>query len=194
MEKKGKLKIGIFGGSFNPPHIGHLAIANYICEFDDIDEVWFMVTPHNPLKEESELMSDEFRLNLMRLAIDGYPKFKVSDFEFSLPRPTYTITTLNKLKEKYPGIDFTLIIGADNWQLFNKWKDSDKIINSFEIIIYPRKGYEIDVDNLPENIKVSDAPIIEVSSTFIRESMKMGKDMRFFLPQGVYNELHKISL
>ena len=193
MEKKGKLKIGIFGGSFNPPHIGHLTIANYICEFDDIDEVWFMVTPHNPLKEESELMSDEFRLNLMRLAIDGYPKFKVSDFEFYLPRPTYTITTLNKLKEKYPDIDFTLIIGADNWKLFNKWKDSDKIINSFEIIIYPRKGYEIDVDNLPENIKVSDAPIIEVSSTFIRDSIKMGKDMRFFLPQGVYNELHKIS-
>ena len=98
-----------------------------------------------------------------------------------------------ELKEKYPDIDFTLIIGADNWKLFNKWKDSDKIINSFEIIIYPRKGYEIDVDNLPENIKVSDAPIIEVSSTFIRESIKMGKDMRFFLPQGVYNELHKIS-
>lgn len=193
MEKKGKVKIGIFGGSFNPPHIGHLAIANYICEFDDIDEVWFMVTPHNPLKEESELMNNEFRLNLLRLAIDGYPKFKVSDFEFSLPRPSYTINTLNKLKEIYPDKEFSLIIGADNWQLFNKWKDSDKIIESFKIVVYPREGYNIERDKLPENVKITDAPIIEVSSTFIRESFKEGKDMRFLLPESVYNELKNFS-
>lgn len=192
MEKKSKVRTGIFGGSFNPPHIGHLAIANYICEFEDLDEVWFMVSPHNPFKQESELMDDELRLKLMHLAVEDYPRFKVSDFEFSLPRPSYSINTLEKLKEKYPDRLFTLIIGADNWQVFNKWKDADKIIDSFDIFVYPRKGYEIDKQSLPENVKLSNAPIIEISSTFIRESFNEGKDVRFFLPEKVYKELKKV--
>jgi len=191
MEKKGKIRTGIFGGSFNPPHIGHLAIANYICEFEKLDEVWFMVSPHNPFKDESELMSDDLRLKLMQLAIDEYPKFKVSDIEFYLPRPSYSINTLQKLKESYPDRLFTLIIGADNWQVFNKWKDADKIIDSFEIFVYPRGGYEIDELNLPKNVKITNSPIIEISSTFIRESFIEGKDLRFFLPEKVYTELKK---
>ncbi len=112
------MKTGIFSGSFNPLHIGHLALANYLCEYEGLDEVWFLVTPHNPLKEEDELMDDTFRLKLVQLAIAGYPKFKASDIEFNLPRPSYTIHTLDKLKETYPDREFHLIIGSDNWTLF----------------------------------------------------------------------------
>jgi Nicotinic acid mononucleotide adenylyltransferase len=127
----------------------------------------------------------------MKLAVEDYPKFKVSDFEFSLPRPSYTINTLEKLKETYPDISFTLIIGADNWNVFNKWKDSDNIISSFNILVYPRKGFDIDITSLPQNVKISDAPIIEISSTFIRKSLKENKDVRFFLPDKVYIELKR---
>lgn len=141
MEKKIKIKTGIFGGSFNPIHIGHLALANYLCEFNNLDELWFLVSPHNPLKSQEDLLDDNLRLELTKLAIEGYDKFKVSDFEFNLPRPSYSINTLNKLKEAYPEREFVLIIGADNWKFFDKWKDSKKILSDFSIIVYPRMGY-----------------------------------------------------
>lgn len=182
-----KKKIAIFSGSFNPIHIGHLALANYICESNWIDELWFMVTPHNPLKEVRDLESNTLRLDMVQLAIQGYPKFKASDFEFALPQPSYTINTLDALKEKYPEYEFYLLIGADNWDLFDKWKDSDKLISKYNLLIYPRVGHTINKENLPEHVYYIDSPVIEVSSTFIRENIEKGKDFRYFLHPNVYS-------
>ena len=182
-------KIGIFCGSFNPIHIGHLALANYLCEFDGLDEVWFMVTPQNPIKKSTELWADDFRLRLVKLAIDGYAKFKASDFEFHLPKPSYTINTLQKLEEAYPDAQLHLIIGSDNWQLFPRWKQSEDIIANYPILIYPRPGYEVDANELPEKVRLTEAPTFEISSTFIRHSLKEGKDIRFMLPSHVYEQI-----
>lgn len=182
-------QIGLFSGSFNPIHIGHLALANYLCEYEGLDEVWFMVTPHNPLKEENELMDDEFRMKLVKLSISDYPKFHASDFEFHLPRPSYTIHTLDELKRAYPEYLFHLIIGADNWSLFPKWYESERIIAENEILIYPRAGYQVNAATLPQNVRLSLSPILEISSTFIRRAMKEGHDVRYFLYPKIYEEL-----
>ncbi|MDR0836528.1 MAG: nicotinate-nucleotide adenylyltransferase [Tannerella sp.] len=174
---------GIFSGSFNPIHIGHLALANWICEYGGIEELWFLVSPHNPLKNESDLLDENIRLEMVKAAIGDYPKFKASDFEFSLPKPSYSITTLRALKKTYPERDFALIIGADSWKIFPQWKDSEDIINEFSVIIYPRSGYKIHIPETFKNARKVEAPLFEVSSTFIRQSLKEGKDMRFFLPK-----------
>ena len=165
------MKTGIFSGSFNPVHIGHLALANYLCEYEGLDEVWFLVTPHNPLKEEDELMDDAFRLKLVQLAIEGYPKFKASDIEFNLSRPSYTIHTL------------------DNWALFPRWYQSERILAENHILVYPRPGYPVSSDSLSENVKVASSPTFEISSTFIRRAMEEGKDVRYFLHPAVYEAL-----
>lgn len=183
------IKTGIFSGSFNPIHIGHLALANYLCEFEGLDEVWFLVTPHNPLKEKADLWPDEFRLKLVRAAIEDYPKFKASDFEFTLPQPSYTINTLNALSRHYPDRKFHLIIGSDNWLTFNRWYKADEILANYPLIIYPRPGYSVDFDsraNLPTNVVLSQAPVFDISSTFIRGSLKSGHDIRYFLHPSVY--------
>ena len=182
-------KVGIFGGSFNPIHIGHLALANYLCEFSYLDEVWFMVSPQNPLKRNDKLWDDELRLELARLATEDYPKFKVCDIEFQLPRPSYTIHTLNALKEAYPGHEFTLLIGADNWKLFPHWKASDEIIAHHKVLVYPRPGYEIDENELPPSVSLVHTPLLEVSSTFIRESSEAQKDVRHFLHPKVWDRI-----
>lgn len=184
-----KLKTGIFSGSFNPVHIGHLALANYLCEFEGLDELWFMVSPHNPLKQQADLLPDKFRLELVQQSIEGYPKFRVSDFEFGLTRPSYTVHTLDKLKESYPDRDFYLIIGSDNWTLFNRWYESERIINENHILIYPRPGFPVNTNELPETVSLTDAPTFEISSTFIRQSMAEGKDIRYFLPPTIYEKL-----
>ena len=188
------MDIGIFSGSFNPVHIGHLALANYLCEYEGLDEVWFMVTPHNPLKEEASLMSDEFRLKLVQLAIGGYPKFRASDFEVHLPRPSYTVHTLDKLKQTYPQDTFHLIIGSDNWKLFSRWYQSERILAENFILIYPRPGYEVDGNTLPQNVKLASSPTFEISSTFIRQAMEEGRDVRYFLHPAVYEALRQTNL
>ena len=179
-------RTGIFSGSFNPIHIGHLALANWLCEFERFDEVWFLVSPQNPVKDSDVLMDGEHRLQMVREAIGDYPRFRASDFEFSLPRPSYTIHTLRKLREAYPGHNFHLIIGADNWQIFDRWKDSEALLREFPIYIYPRRGYRVEIPTTCDKVFYNEnTPIFEVSSTLIRQSYREGKDVRFFLPESI---------
>ena len=185
------IKTGIFSGSFNPIHVGHLALANYLCEFEQIDEIWFLVTPQNPLKSQSELWDDKLRLKLAKLATEEYPHFHVSDFEFYLPRPTYSVHTLEKLRKTFPNRTFYFIIGSDNWQKFDCWYQSERIINENQILIYPRPGYEVTTTNLPFNVHLVHSPMFDISSTFIREALKQGKDVRYFLHPKVWKYLQK---
>lgn len=193
MEKK-KLRTGIFGGTFNPIHIGHLALANYLCENDEVDEIWFLVSPQNPFKQNMNLLEDNVRLRMVKAATEGYHRFFASDFEFSLPRPSYTVNTLEKLSETFPEREFYLIIGADNWAAFDKWKSPEKILENHHILVYPRRGYDIETDSLPKNVKAVNTPLIEISSTFIRESINQGKDIRYFLHPSVFEIIEKEKL
>lgn len=183
------MKIGIFSGSFNPIHTGHLIIANYLCEFEGLDEVWFIVSPQNPLKTKDSLMDDIHRIAMVKEAIQGNHKFKFCDIEFSLPLPSYTIQTLKALEEKFSQNEFYLIIGSDNWLIFDQWKDYKEILNHYQVLIYPRHGYEIQENSLPlsgKNVRITKSPIIEISSTFIREGISKGKNMNYYMPLNVY--------
>lgn len=192
-----KKQVGIFSGSFNPVHIGHLILANYMLEFTYLDEVWFVVTPQNPLKEINSLLEEKIRLEMTRLAVKDFNRLIVSDIEFNMPKPSYTIDTLTKLKTENPDLEFTLVIGSDNWTRFPRWKDNERLAKEFKILIYPRLGEDIRINGLyPENVRLVDAPVVEISSSFIREGIFAGKDMRAFLPNRVYdyilsNKLYK---
>ncbi len=184
--EKNPIRTGIFGGTFNPIHLGHLALANYLCEENWVDELWFLITPQNPFKQEQTLLDNHLRMKMVEAAIADYPRFKASDFEFTLPRPSYTVTTLQKLSETYPDREFVLIIGADNWNAFDKWKSPEEILRNHRILVYPRPGYEINPHELPAQVKAVTPPLLEISSTFIRESIASGKDIRYFLHPEVY--------
>ena len=190
-----KREIGIFSGSFNPIHNGHLIMANYMCEFTTLDEVWLIVTPHNPLKNRTDMLDEQVRLKMVELAVEKYNNIKASDVELHMKRPSFTINTLEKLSHEYPECTFSLIIGADNWSFFDKWKDYNKIIDNYKILIYPRHETEVIIpESLQETIKLVSAPIIEISSTFIRHSIKEGKNVRAFLPQEVYDYIENENL
>lgn len=184
-------RVALYGGSFNPIHIGHLALANYLCEWEEVDEVWFLVTPQNPLKKECELLPDRERLKLVEVSIKGYTRFKASDFEFHLPRPSYTIHTLEALKKAYPCISFSLLIGADNWKIIDRWKESERLVRENEIFVYPRYGCEIEVSSLPSTAHYIQAPLIEISSTGIRHALREGKEPVFFLHPNAYKIIKK---
>jgi nicotinate-nucleotide adenylyltransferase len=189
------MNIGIFSGSFNPVHTGHLVLANYIVEFTAIEEVWFVVSPQNPLKSQNNLSDEKTRLEMVQLALRDFPKLKASDFEFSLPRPSYTINTLDALKREYPEHDFTLVIGADNWSTFENWKEHDAILEKYRIMVYPRLNYRVPIpDGLKAKVEALDSPVIEVSSTFIRKSISEGRNVCAFLPDNVYDYILKKGL
>ncbi len=185
-------KVGLFFGSFNPVHIGHLILANYILENSDMDELWFVVSPQNPFKEKKSLLKDSNRLEMVNLAVKNYPKMRASNVEFSLPVPSYTIDTLTYLKEKYPENSFSIIMGEDNLDGLHKWKNSEQLINNHQIIVYPRifQGEKKDSEYLQHhNISIVNAPVIELSATEIRTMIKDGKNVRPMLPPEVFEYL-----
>ena len=187
------MKTGLYFGSFNPVHIGHLAIANYIYEYSDLDEIWFVVSPHNPLKKKSSLLADHHRLRLVEIAIGNDERFRVSNIESKLPQPSYTIDTLTYLREKHPGHVFALIMGSDNLLTINKWKNASTLIDSCQIYVYPRvnrlkdPGSEVKSLIKAADISVVDAPLMDISGSFIRSAIQEDKDIRHFLPPGVWD-------
>lgn len=194
MTKTNKVKTGIFSGSFNPIHIGHLALANYLCEYEGLDEIWFMVSPQNPLKAQADLWSDELRLKLVQLSIADYSRFQASDFEFHLPRPSYSVHTLEKLHETFPEREFHFIIGSDNWLRFDRWYQSERIIRENKIIIYPRPGFPVEEEELPRTVRLVHSPEFEISSTFIRDALSEGKDIRYFVHPKVWEYIKTMRL
>ena len=186
------MKIGLFFGSFNPIHIGHLAIANFMAEYSDLEEIWFVVSPHNPLKNKSSLLVDYHRLELVKLSIEGYPQFKASNIEFGLPQPSYTIDTLSYLREKHSNHQFALIVGSDNLKSFTRWKNHELLLQHHELYVYPRPGFKDEDVTLPGTIHIVPAPLMEVSSSFIRQAIKEKKEIPFFLPTPAYQYIKEM--
>lgn len=186
------MKIGLFFGSFNPVHIGHMAIANFMIEFTDLEQLWFVVSPQNPLKKKATLLEDHKRRTLLEIAVGDDSRFRVSDIEFRLPKPSFTITTLTYLKELHPGHEFVLIMGSDGLDTFHKWKNYAVIESNYTRYVYPRPGYAVNAED-HNNIRVFEVPLMEISSTFIRQAIRLKHDIRYFLPCKVYdyiNEMH----
>ncbi|MEZ4793618.1 MAG: nicotinate (nicotinamide) nucleotide adenylyltransferase [Gelidibacter sp.] len=189
------MKIGLFFGTFNPIHIGHLTIANHMAEYSDLDQVWFVVTPQSPFKAKSSMLDNHQRLEMVFRATKDYTKLRPSDIEFSLPQPNYTINTLVYLQEKFPEHTFSLIMGEDNLKSFHKWKNYELILEGHDIYVYPRLSegtIETQFDNHPKIHHVA-APIMELSSTFIRNSIKNGKNVRPMLPEHVWEYLDEMN-
>jgi nicotinate-nucleotide adenylyltransferase len=182
------MNIGLFFGSFNPIHVGHLIIANHFINTGTVDELWFVVSPQNPFKNSSGLLNEQHRLNLVKTAIDGEVKIKASNIEFKLPRPSYTINTLTYLTEKYPLHQFHIVMGSDGFQNLNKWKNAEAIIKNYPILIYKRPGFEVK-ETFGAITKVLDAPLLEISSTHIRELIKKKKSIRYLVTDAVKNEI-----
>ncbi|HLV23751.1 MAG TPA: nicotinate (nicotinamide) nucleotide adenylyltransferase [Moheibacter sp.] len=188
------MKIGLYFGSFNPIHIGHLVIANHIQQYSDLEQVWFVVSPQNPFKEKASLANDYDRLHLVNLAIEDYPNLRASNVEFSLPKPSYTIDTLVVLAEKYPEHDFCLIMGMDNLKGFHKWKNYEQILKNYSVYVYPRIGSEAGEWLNHEKFNFIEAPIMEISSTFIRKAIKEKKNVNPMLPDKVWEYMDGSSM
>ena len=184
-------KVGIYSGSFNPIHHGHVMLANYLVEFSDLDELWFVVTPQNPLKNKEDLLDDDERLKMVQLAVGDDPRFFVSDVEMHLPTPSYTINTLTALSEQYPDCEFVFICGMDSLQNLKNWREYQKILDNYELLVFPREGYDGgELANYP-SVNILKTPVLEISSTFIRHSIKEGRDVRHFVPERVFQYIQE---
>ena len=188
-------KIGLYFGTFNPIHIGHLIIANHMAEYSDLDEIWFVVTPLSPHKNKKSLLDNHHRYELVYLAVEEYPKLRPSDIEFKLPQPNYTVHTLAHISEKYPDKEFCLIMGEDNLQSFHKWKNFETIVENHHLYVYPRISGETVKNQFQEHPKVHrvDAPIMQISATQIRNAIKEGKNVRPMLPEKVWNYVDEMN-
>ncbi len=190
-ETKRKKKIGLYFGSFNPIHNGHLILANHIVQHSDLSELWFVVSRQNPLKERKGMLQDRQRLHLVELAIENNPLFRTCDIEFSLPSPSYTVNTLAYLSEKHPDKEFTIIMGEDNILSFHKWKNYETILEYYSILVYPRPNCEKSPMLSHSNVSLIDAPQMDISSSQIRESIRNGFSIQYLLPEAVRQEIEK---
>jgi len=180
------MNIGLFGGSFNPIHNGHVRLAKALLEEAGLDEVWFMVSPQNPFKQNQQLLDDDKRFQLVQLALKDEPRLKPSDYEFHLPKPSYTWNTLQALRKDFPDYQFTLLIGGDNWELFPKWYRYEDVLREFPIVVYPRRDAESCMqENTYGNVTFVKVPLIDISSTMIRERLRQGKSARGLVPTDV---------
>ncbi len=186
------MKTGLFFGSFNPVHVGHMVLANYMLEFTDLEKIWFVISPHNPLKKKSSLLADHHRLALVRQAIGENTKFKASNVEFSLPQPSYTVNTLAHLSEKFPKQEFSLIMGSDNLESLHKWKNFEVILEHYQLFIYPRPGFPGGKLLKHKNVVMTEAPLMDISSTMIRNAIKEKKNMRYFMPEAAWTYLEEM--
>ncbi len=185
-------KTGLFFGSFNPIHTGHMIIANYMLEFTDLDEVWMVISPHNPLKEKQTLLADHHRYAMVRIAVEDHPRLRACSIEFKMPQPSYTIDTLVRLEEKHPGNQFVLIAGTDIFPTFHKWKNYETLLQNYKFYIYRRPGFDAGIYASDPHIMIFDAPLMEISSSFIRQAIYDGRDVRYFIPDKVYDYIREM--
>lgn len=188
------MKIGLFFGSFNPIHIGHMIIAQTMLEYSGIEELWFVVSPQNPLKKSKSLLHEFDRYDMVEAAISENPKFRVSDVEFRMPKPSYTIDTLVLLHEKHPNHEFKLIMGGDNLKHFHKWKNSEQILENYGLLVYPRPGQEQDRILTHQNIQYIESPLLDISATFIRKAIKNGHSIKYLVPESVESYIDRKAL
>jgi nicotinate-nucleotide adenylyltransferase len=188
------MKVGLFFGSFNPVHVGHMIIANFMAQNTDLDQVWMVVSPQNPLKKKNTLAKDRDRLHLVNLAIGDNLLLRSSDVEFSMPKPSYTIDTLAYLGEKYPEYEFVLIMGGDNLRTIHKWKNYEKLISDYDIYIYKRPKYSTKKWEDHATIKIYEAPLLDISASYIRDQVKRGHSIQYLIPQEVYEYLDETRL
>jgi nicotinate-nucleotide adenylyltransferase len=186
------MKIGLYFGSFNPIHTGHLIIANHVLNETNLQRIWFVVSPQNPLKASSTLLNEYDRLHLVQIAIEGDDRMRASEIEFTLPKPSYTSHTLAYLTEKYPAHQFTIIMGSDSFQNLGKWKNWEAIVSGYEIVVYRRPGFDIQND-FGAKLQFMNAPLLEISATHVRESIQQGKSIKYLVPKEVEAEIEKSS-